>query len=151
MQQEKVTLSIFPLIKNNDIKCDLINGLNLSYDTIIKLFDYIDDDGNINLKNNSVLTDQNLLLLYDKMNSINAKKNILPLIKEEPYEGFIYDKLKELILKLNDNQYEKSILQINMLKELYQLNKEFYINTNLNLFQENYFHKLITNKSFFFF
>ena len=150
MQSEKVTLSIFPLIKNNDIKCGLINGLNLSYDTIIKLFYYIDNDENINLKNNSVLTDQDFILLFDKMNSINAKKNILPLIKEEPYEGFIYDKLKELILKLNDNQHEKSTLQINMLKELYQLNKEFYINTNLNLFQENYFHKLITNKSFFF-
>ena len=150
IQKEKVTLSIFPLIKSNDIKCDLINELNLSYDAIIKLFDYIDDDENINLKNNSVLTDQDFLLLYEKLDSIRAKKNILPLIKEEPYEGFIYDKLQELILKLNDNQYEKSTLQINMLKDLYQLNKEFYINTNLNLFQENYFHKLITNKSFFF-
>lgn len=150
MKEEKITLSIFPLIKSNNIKCDLVNRLNLSFETILKLLDYIDDDENINLKDNVVLTDQNLLFLYDKIKSINAKKNILPLIKEEPYEGFIYDKLKELILELNGNNDEKTKLQINTLKEFYQLNKEFYINTNLKLFQENYFHKLISNKSFFF-
>ena len=149
MNSEKITLKFFPLIKDNNIKCNLINTLDLSIDTIIRLLDFIENDDTINLKENKSITDKDIIILYDKLNSTNAKKNLLPLLKKEPSKGFIYPKLKELIISINKNEKEAEE-PISVMNSLYQNNEEFYLNTNLNLFKRKHFNKLINNKSLFF-
>lgn len=149
MNSEEITLKFFPLIKDNNIKCNLINTLDLSIDTIIRLLDFIENDDTINLKENKNITDKDIIILYDKLNSTNAKKNLLPLLKKEPSKGFIYTKLKELIISINKDKKEAEE-PIYIMDSLYQNNEEFYLNTNLNLFKRKYFNKLINHKSFFF-
>lgn len=150
MKSEEVTIKIFPLIKDDNIKCNLINTLDISIDMIIKLLDFIENDDTINLKENKNIKDKDIITLYDKINSINAKKNLLTLLKKEPSKGFIYTKLKELIININDDDEKEAEKPISVMRSLYQNNEEFYLNTNLNLFKAKNFNKLIKHKSIFF-
>lgn len=150
MKSEEVTIKIFPLIKDDNIKCNLVNTLDISIDMIIKLLDFIENDDTINLKENKNIKDKDIITLYDKINSINAKKNLLTLLKKEPSKGFIYTKLKELIININDDDEKEAEKPISVMRSLYQNNEEFYLNTNLNLFKAKNFNKLIKHKSIFF-